>query len=206
MAGVIEGRSVKIGRRERTMNLAECAFIAAAAFSLVVLLRLALQLAKRRWPAARRMAIRWLGFAIAYLGLVVVVSLASPRPWLSVGDEQRFDDWCVTVLSVDRHGQQFDVAVRVSNRGRGRAQSAPDARLVLIADDGREFEAANDVPGRSLRSTLAAGESLQTVCRCVVPAEAQIVGVDVVHGAWPELFIVGDRGSLLHKRPLVRVE
>jgi hypothetical protein len=188
------------------MKLADFAFIAVAAFSLVVLLRLALQLLRRRWPAARRVGSWWLGFALAYLALVAVVSLATSRQWLSVGEEQRFDDWCLTVLSVDHQGQQFDVVVRVSNRGRGRAQSARDARLMLVADDGREFEAAPDVAGRSLQLTLAAGESFETVCRCVVPAEARIVGIDVVHGAWPELFIVGDRGSILHKRPLVRVE
>lgn len=188
------------------MNLAEVAFVAVAVFSLAVLLRLAVELLRRQWPAVRRIGIRWLGFVLAYLAVVAIVSLATSRQWLSVGEEQRFDDWCLTVLSVDHHGQQFDVIVRVANRGRGRAQSARDARLMLVADDGREFEAAPDAAGRSLQSTLAAGESFETVCRCVVPAEVRIVGIDVVHGAWPELFIVGDRGSIFHKRSLVRVD
>jgi len=28
----------------------------------------------------------------------------------------------------------------------------------------------------------------------------------VIHGAWPEWFIIGDRGSVLHKRTLIRVD
>ena len=94
--------------------------------------------------------------------------------------------------------------VRVSNRGRGRPQAARDAKLVLVADDGHRFEAIAHNPGRSLRSQIQAGESIDLVCRYEVPTDVEIIGIDVVHGAWPQLFIVGDCGSLFHKRPYVR--
>jgi hypothetical protein len=149
---------------------------------------------------------RFGGFAIVYFSILVGVSLATPRRWVAIGEEQRFDDWCLTVLGIERHGHRYDVDVRVSNRGRGREQAASDAKLQLITSDFRRIEAIADNSPQQLRSTIAAGDSLDVTCRFEIPDDADVIGVDVVHGAWPQLFIIGDRGSLFYKRPLVRVD
>jgi hypothetical protein len=160
---------------------------------------------RRRWPEARRGVVRGGAFLAVYIAVVVGVSLATPRRWLSMGEEQRFDDWALTVAGIERTDRGYRVELRVANHGRGRAQRAADAEVVLVAADGRRFAPANETVERSLRSMLQPGESFETTREFTVPPEAEIIGLDVLHGAWPEIFIIGDRGSLLHKRPLVRI-
>jgi hypothetical protein len=189
-----------------SVNLAELVFILLSLGLVVALGRLAVHAARRRWREAGRLGLRVAGAASTYLAIVVAVSLATPREWVALGEEQRFDDWSVAVQRVERVGGRYRLSIRVANRGRGRPQRAADAQLRLVAADGRAFEPIAAPGERSLRSILQPGESFETVREYDPPADASILGVDVVHGAWPEWFIVGDRGSLLHRRPLVRVE
>jgi len=188
------------------MKLAELVFIAVVLLSLITVFRMAYNALRQRWGSIGRIAIRWFGFTIVYLSIVIGVSLATPRQWVAIAEEQRFDDWCVAVLRVDHHQRRYDVEIRVTNRARGRPQSARDARLVLVTTDGRTVEAIAGGAQRSLRSKLLPGEAFTTECQFDVPDDVELVGIDVIHGAWPQLFIVGDRGSLFHKRPLVRLQ
>ncbi len=188
------------------MKFADLVFLIVLLGIVGALGRLAYCALRHRWSDVRRIGGRLLVFIVLYLGIVIGVAVATPRHWVAIGEEQRFDDWCVAVLSVDHHERNYRVVIRVSNQGRGRAQAAADAQLLLVADDGRKFAPKEDPDQRSPRSRLQAGEFFETICSYDVPDDARIVGIDVVHGAWPELFIVGDRGSLFHQRPLVRVE
>ncbi|MDH4063510.1 MAG: hypothetical protein OEW19_03860 [Acidobacteriota bacterium] len=159
----------------------------------------------RRWLHARRVIGLTAALVGTYLVVVVVVSFLTPRQWVAEGQEQRFDDWAVTVLQAHRLEGGYRVDLRVASHARGRPQRAADAQVLLVAADGRRF-APRAAPGeRSLRSTLQPGESFVTTRTFDVPSDAAIIGLDVVHGAWPELFIIGDRGSLFHRRPLVRL-
>jgi hypothetical protein len=186
------------------MKIADLVFLLALLF--VAIIRVAYHACRRRWELVRRIGLRAIGLVAAYLGIVVAVSLASPRQWVELNEEQRFDDWCVSIVDAKRTGNQFTVRARVSNRGRGRAQAARDASLFLLAVNGNRFELVTDPISPSLHSRIQAGESIETECRCELPPETKILGLDVQHGAWPEWFIVGDRGSLVHRRTLVRVE
>jgi len=187
------------------MHLADVVFLVALLGLGVGLARLTLLAVRGRWREVRRLARRLAAGTAAYLAVVVGVSIATPRRWVALGERQCFDDWCIAVLRVDRLDSRYRLAIRVSSRARGRPQRAADARVVLVAADGRRVE-ADPAPGeRSLQSMLQPGESFETVRDYGARADAVIVGADVVHGAWPAWFIIGDRGSLFHRRPLVKL-
>lgn len=158
----------------------------------------------RRGRAVRRLMARTGAAVAAYVAIVAVVSLSTPQQWIAVGEEQRFDDWSLTVTSVSRVDRGYRLGVRVANHGRGRPQRATDANVLLVAVDGRSF-APIEGGHQSLRRVLQPGEAHDTELQYGDLGDTPLRGADVIHGAWPQWFIIGDRGSLFHKRPLVRL-
>lgn len=188
------------------MHLQDLLFIVVFLGTLVALLRAGAAALRRRWPEARRILARTTVFIAAYLAVVIATSICTPRRWISLGEEQRFDDWALTVLRVQHRATRFHVEVRVASHARGRPQRAADAAIVLVARDGRTFWPLDAPNARSLQSIVQPGESFVTGRDFRIPPDAGIIGVGVLHGGWPALFIIGDRGSLFHKRPLVRIK
>jgi hypothetical protein len=184
------------------MGLFDLVFIVAFLGVVVATIRFLAALGRRRWDTARRIASRTLGFVACYLVLVLLTSLFTPRRWIAIGQDQRFDDWTITVRRVEPNQSGFHVTAAVSNRGRGRAQRAPDAQLRLVMKDGRTISPLGS-GDEGLRVMLAAGQSIDVPLEYAVPPGEEPWGLDVVHGGWPGLFIIGDRGSLMAKRPLV---
>lgn len=187
------------------MSLGELVFIALFLGTLGATLRIVVHLAKGRTREARRLALRLALLLVTYLGVVVAVSLATPRVWFALGEEQRFDDWALTVVAAEPLADGVRLTLRVANRGRGRPQAARDVEVLLVAADGRRLAPRSQTGERSLREPVAAGASVETTRDYAVPDGLEILGVDVVHGAWPAWFVIGDRGSLWHRRPLVRL-
>jgi len=164
-----------------------------------------------------------------YLGVIVVVSLASPQCILALGESCCFDDWCVAVEDVTlarelgqgeriarANGVFCVITLRLSNRARGRAQRASSAAVHLVDGQGRTYDIspqgqaafeAQRGPTAPLTSTLPVGQSLSTVQVFDLPDDAHAVGLTVEHpvGPSPELFIIGDDASLFHKPTIVRL-
>lgn len=188
------------------MGLPDLVFLLAALALLVAGVRVVVNVLRGRRGVASRIARRTVGVAACYLGVLVTVSVVSARRWIPLGTEQRFDDWGITIARAERTATGYRVSARVTNHGRGRAQRARDAALVLVLADGGKIVPEAAPGARSLQSVVNAGETFETSRDFAVPDGAQVMGLDVLHGAWPELFIIGDRGSILAKRPLVRLE
>lgn len=187
------------------MRLWDLVFVVLLLGTGVAVLRIAVSASRREWARARRIGGRTGVVVASYLLVVVVASLVSPRRWIALGEEQRFDDWAITITSVEHEAEGFRVRARVANHGRGRPQRAADAALELLGSDGRRFPGSASAEARSLQSMVEPGESFETEQVFTVPPGESVLGLDVLHGGWPELFIVGDRGSLFRKRPLVAI-
>jgi hypothetical protein len=178
---------------------------------------------------ARKAAFRHLlalgSWLAAYLAVVVTVSLLSPRREFQIGQDECFDDWCVSVekaqfsttIGRDRgirssRGVFCVATLRVSSRALGRAQAAPDAAVHLIDDRGRNYlpspegqQAYETSFGSSipLGTRLQPGASFQSVRVFELPSDADGLGLVVDHGGWPGRFVIGDGGSLLHKPTVI---
>ncbi len=172
-----------------------------------------------RGPAAVRTLQRLGAFLLAYLGIVIVVALASPRRIIPAGTNQCADDWCIAVLRSERwpskSAKWLAVTLRVSSRALRVPQSAPDARVYLLDSDGHAYEP--DAPAQAAYERangpaipfsvrLQPGEAILTTRVFETPRPVDNLRLRLVHGGWPELFVIGDSNSLFHKRTVMRLD
>jgi hypothetical protein len=130
------------------MTLFDLLFIAAFLAAAVVLL-LAAVAALRKQTNRVLALLRWLGIgAGVYLGVLVTVSLLSPRCVLEIGDEQCSDDWCIAVVKVNRQegdeGPLYGLTFRITSRARRRAQRERGVQVCLIDELGRCYDPVPD--------------------------------------------------------------
>jgi hypothetical protein len=159
-----------------------------------------------RFRKAALVCAGYLGGLVLYLGVVVGVALASPQRTLALGEDQRFDDWCIAVDDVVRSGspgqENYTVTVRLSNRARRVSQREKGVVVYLIDDKGRRFDAAPDPCAVPLDVRLEPGQSVTTPRTFEVSGAsgrlALVVGRDGL-SRFPGLFIISDDSSLLHK-------
>jgi hypothetical protein len=108
------------------------------------------------------------------------------------------------------------VTMRLSNHARGGPQNPGSAAVHLVDGQGRRYEPSRqgqealealEGPEPALASTLALGQSLETIRVFDIPADAVDVGLAVEHpvGVAPGLLIIGDQASLFHRRTEIRL-
>jgi hypothetical protein len=193
------------------MTLFDLVFIAVF-FATVAALVLA-AVAALRGRRARAIAIlRRMGiFAGLYLGIVILVSLVSPRRVLQVGEDQCWDDWCLTVTDVRRkpsdNGIRYDVTIRISSRARRVAQRGRGTHVYLMDDRGRCYDPISEPAAVPFDILLQPQEAVRTTRVFELPSDtADPVLVASHGGGFPAWFIIGDSGSLFHKRTVVQLE
>ena len=184
----------------------------ALVFAIVVTLVLAGLAAIRGRGARARASLRRLGAGVGvYLGILVLVSVVSPRRILNVGDDQCWDDWCIAVTNVLRRdtddGRSYEVTFRVASRARRRAQCERGVIVRLMDDLGRCYDPVPAPAALSFDVLLEPHQAVYISRMFNVPADAHDPAVVVSHEGWfPGLFIIGDAGSLFHKRTSMRLE
>ena len=151
--------------------------------------------------------------ATVYLGIVVAASVLSPQRFALRGEDQCSDDWCVAVTTSTRtlgpEGDRIEVVFRVSSVARAVAQRERFVAVYLRDTAGHRYDPQADSGGVAFDTLLAPGQSLTAVRHFLVPAAAAIAGVVIARegaGRFPGCCIIGDEGSLLHKRTIVRLD
>lgn len=144
---------------------------------------------------------------------MALVSLLSPRRFVDVGDDQCSDDWCIAVTSAGRSpgdtGGAYDVTFRLSSRARRVAQRERFVVAYLRDARGRRYDPdsrAADVP---FDVRLEPQQAVTATRRFRVPADAHDLGVIIAREGdipLPRCCIIGDEGSLFHKKTVVRLE
>ena len=129
------------------------------------------------WRGERERARRgvgWLvGVWVAYVAVVVGVSLAQRQRIVAMGEPQCFDEMCFTVMRVEevpgfliRDGRRLiRVTVEVRNRGR-KAQSEGLIWAYLVDERGRRWEESAGVEGVGL-TTRVTGRRRSGLRACV---------------------------------------
>ena len=151
--------------------------------------------------------------AALYFGVLAVVSAATPQRYVRVGDDQCSDDWCIAVQSVRRDSlateAQYDVTLRLSSRARRVSQREQAVSVYLRDVTGRRYAPFADAGAIPFDTLLTPGQAVLVGRRFAVPRQASIVGLVVAREGWgrfPGCCIIGDEGSLFHRRTIVRVE
>jgi hypothetical protein len=202
------------------MTLFDLVFVALFLTAVVTLLVAVGTLLAGRRARAAALARRLAAGTVAYLVVVIAVSLLTPRRVLPLGAEQCSDDWCVAVVDARRSPPNrnapgdgaasravYDVTFRLRSRARRVAQRERNVVVYLRDDAGRTFAAEPDARAVPFDTLLQAGESILAARRFLVPAATHDAGIVVGRGGipFPGCCVIGDEGSLLHRRTVVRL-
>ena len=163
--------------------------------------------------AGSLVVLRRLGLsALAYMGVVAIVSLVSPRRFVAIGDEQCSDDWCLAVTGVQRSrasaGVSYEVTFRVRSRARRVTQREHGVVAYLRDGRGQRYDPDPRTAGLPFDVRLEPLQQVSTVRDFVVPTAASEIGLVVAREGgipFPRCCIIGDAGSLLHKSTVVRL-
>jgi hypothetical protein len=149
------------------------------------------------------------GFA-AYLAVVVVISLLTPRTIVSIGDGYCYDLWCIGVQQVNATPRDGNVLYTVDVRIFSDANHVQTRRekdsLYVLDEHGRRFPLAQDASVIPLDVSVGPGESVNTTVTFLAPANARILYLTADHGkpAWVQLYLGSDI-TPFHRRTLLRV-
>lgn len=158
--------------------------------------------------------VRRLGIAVAvYLVVVAAAGLLTPRRYLAIGDDQCSDDWCIAVDGVSKAdspgGVRYHVTFRVRSRARRVTQREPNVVVYLTDATGRRVDPEpEDAAQPPFDVELSPGQAVRTARTFLAPAGSRDIGLVVARGGlpFPVCCIVGEEGSLLHKRTVVRLD
>jgi len=161
-----------------------------------------------------RSILRRLGWsAAAYMLIVVLVSLTTPRRMVAIGEPQCSDDWCIAVLGgrlmSDSSGARYDVTFVVSSRARRAVQRERNVVAWLRDDRGRRYDAEprGDEPPFDVQ--LGPGDSVVTKRVFRIPQGLSGAGIVIAREGGvpgPGCCIIGDEGSLFHRKSVVRLD
>jgi hypothetical protein len=158
--------------------------------------------------------LRRLGIGVAlYFCAVVLASALSPQRFSVVGADQCSDDWCIAVQAVRRDttsgGISYEVALRLASKARRVAQRERFVVVYLRDERGRRYAPVTEAGAVPFDTLLQPGETAAAIRRFLVPADARVAGLVVARagGGWfPGCCIIGDQGSLFHRRTIVKLD
>ncbi|HVZ78943.1 MAG TPA: hypothetical protein VG818_13255 [Gemmatimonadaceae bacterium] len=151
----------------------------------------------------------WLAGGIAcYLTVVAAVGALTPQRYARMGEALCSDDWCLAVTSARRtqgsSAATWEVSLRLSSRALRVTQRELGVSVYLVDTAGTHFlPLPATIP---LDTALGPGESVIAPRQFTVPSRAQVAGLVVARPRFPGCCIIGDEGSLLHRRTIVRLD
>jgi hypothetical protein len=199
----------------------ELLFLFCVASSLILLLAaLALRLRGRATPAKRLLQGLGIGW-LAYLSAVALVAANTPQRVILRDHDLCLDEMCFAVTNVQTAsaigsaqaaGVFYIVTVRVSNHGRGRAQSE-HALHARLWSPGRQYQQSpagqsawdaahsQNVP---LATRVQPGQSILSDQVFDVTAEAGSAGLVLSNGFTPGYFVIGEC-ALFHPPSILKL-
>lgn len=177
------------------MNLFELLFILLFLASLVTLATAALLAVFRRRAVAGQVLRRYSVCLIIYLAIVLVVSPFSPRRVVHPGEPLCFDDWCITIESVESNkAHEYVVTARLFSRARRAPQRETGVVLYLTDSFGSQYDSVTSKGDIPLDIRLLPNESVEVTRTYRLPSGTTPTGVVVAHeGGFPiSWFIIGD--------------
>lgn len=194
------------------MTIFDLVFLVLVLATVVGLAAELIMLLRGRFRSAGRWALIGAAIWAVYLGVGLIVAVATPQRVLTTREERCFDEMCFGVAGVEKGAAEtgsaadvrLTVTVSTTNRGRGRAQREGGAEAFLLDSAGRHYRPA-EASGPGLDAPVAAGENAATRLVFAVPAGARGLGLVVDHSYWlnPARIIMGDEDHTGHKPTMI---
>jgi hypothetical protein len=194
------------------MNLRELLLITLVGWTAIGAIGITISLVQKERKKALRHAGWIAGVWVAYLAVLVVVSLLQPQKIVAVGQDQCFDEMCFAVISVEEvpgflihdGSRLVRVSLRITNHARGHTQSEKLIRAYLMDAQGRRWQESAAISGVPLTARIVAGDSVVSAPVFKVANDATGLGLVFNHGWWqPGVLVIGNSDSLLHRRTIV---
>ena len=192
------------------MNIFEPLFLFLVLVTAICLITAAVLGAGGKFVRAGRLLKRLGIGALAYFGVVIVVSMVSPRREYRVGEIRCFDDWCITVVDARRaetvQGATYEVSLRLSNRGK-RVPMGERGTVVYLTDaQGHRYDPLPDPAAVPFDTKLQPGESVMARRSFDIPRDAQQLGLVYTHeGGFPIEWLIITEGGWFQKPSLMRL-
>lgn len=191
------------------MTLFEPLFLLLLLVALLTLLTAAAYAGIGRRARAVRLLRRLAIGAGCYFALVIAVTAVAPRKVYRVGEEQRFDDWCIAVTAAGRlpdPPHAYEVSLRLSNRS-VRTPMGERGTVVYLTDGaGHRYDPLPDPSAMAFDTRLAPEQSVDTTRRFAVPPDAQGLGLVYTHeGGFPIGWLIVGEGGWFASPPIVRL-
>jgi len=163
-------------------------------FSALAALGTALAAAFRgRRASADRILLRLAIATAAYLALVSLVSIRTPRRVFKAGEPQCNGEWCLAVAGVDRRpaggGLAWRVTLRLYTTAKRVAMGENGVEVYLLDGAGRSYPPLPDPADIPLNVRIAPGASVTVERQFLLPAGAAEPALVVHFGAGPGLVI-----------------
>ena len=196
------------------MTIFDLLFLLVALLTLVTLAVILGLAIRRRFRRALAVLAGLAAGLCIYLGIGLAVSAAQPQRIVAVGEPWCFDDWCLTVNSVEKtpgpSQLAYTVALQISSHARGITQRANGAWIYLIDNQGRRYSPAELPSQVPLEVQLGPGESVATSRTFQVPPDAHDLGLITGHGGpycgAMSFLVIGQAGCVFGKPAMVRMK
>jgi len=192
------------------MKLADLLFIVLFLATVSTLIAAAWFTLRRRFDRARRILLRLLIGAAAYMAVVIAVSMILPRRVVQMNDPHCFDDWCISVAGF-KHAQEDTrvaqtVDLRLSSRARRISQRENHLAVYLIDDRGRRYDPPADASSTPFNVLLGPLESVVVSRRFLAPGDATGVGIVIAHqGGFPIGWFIIGYDTWFRKPPIAKL-
>ena len=207
------------------MSLGDLIFLFCVAAGAAAVLGAAVQFLRGSHRAARRQ-LAGVGVCVAlYATILIATSVLAPQTVIPPGAQRCWDDWCLTVeraertevippgIAADADHDLLVLTLRIASRARRVPQRESGVRLFILDASGTRYDTdssaqqamlASGTAGDSIGTVLAPGASFVHHEVFRVPRTATGLGLGK-DAPGPVAVIIGDEGSLLHKRTVQRL-
>ncbi len=151
-----------------------------------------------RGRPARSLVLRIAAGTGAYFAALLTVSALSEAGIYAPGEPQCFDDWCLTVDRFERNQDSLRVHLNVISEAKRVTQRESGVEVTLIDEHGRVYRPTAEF-GTPIDTAIGPGERFGTGRVYALEAGSRELAVVLKHGG-PGPLIIGDRGSLFHRR------
>jgi len=175
----------------------------------------------RNFRAAAKTLAAVAGLSLAYVVVVIAVSLLSPQKVVDIGDSYCEDIWCIGIERVNVEpldgSKKYDVAVRIFSDANSTDISAKGASLYLMDERERLFPSIRNTEAVPFDTILKPHQSINTSITFVAASDARQLFLTGIRGGASgggqiplvarilvSLYLGSDT-SLLHKPTLLRV-
>lgn len=192
------------------MTVFDLIFVITFLATLVLLAATVFAVIRRRWSLASKRGTLLTALVLLHFGVLISVSVITPRHVLKPGEFLWSDDWGISGISAKPIHQgnmiTYELTLRIASRARRSLQRERGVKLYVLDQAGNRYEVAGAADDSPIETQLKPQTSLDLKRTVTLPATAGDPLLIISRGVpFPGSVIIADQDSFLHKKPGFRI-